>query len=103
MGAESTFFLQGREKHDVYVCVCVCMFETEFDLHVVMLQLTQARLHWDKSSGLTGILKRSELSLKLPCTQKMHTPLKSGRTRPRTGPEYSQVHTERGNVAQRVK
>ena len=49
------------------MCVRACVRQysnrREFDLHVGVLELTQARLHWDKSSGLTGILKRSELSL----------------------------------------
>lgn len=59
-------------------CVCVCARvrtsqysnRREFDLHVGVLELTQACLHWDKSSGLTGILKRSELSLTQTHTHK---------------------------------
>lgn len=60
----------------MHVRVRVCQYSNrrEFDLHVGVLELTQACLLWDKSSGLTSILKRSGLSLTHTHTHtKMHT------------------------------
>lgn len=67
-GAESILFIEKKWitwQETVRVCVCVLQYSNrrEFDLHVGVRELTQARLHWDKSSGLSGILKRSWLSL----------------------------------------
>lgn len=86
--------MTGSAAHASVGCACVraCVRggaqqysnRREFDLHVEVLELTQARLHWDKSSALTGILKRSELSVKRTRTHtrtaqrrnaQAHTPL----------------------------
>lgn len=77
-GQTEYYLYLKSEQHDrrhwvcacVRVCRCLSVREStkfsnrrELDLHVVVRELTQACLHWDKGSGLTGILKRSELSL----------------------------------------
>lgn len=54
--------MTGNTMH-VRAHVCQYSNRREFDLHVGVLELTQACLLWDKSSGLTSILKRSGLSL----------------------------------------